>query len=39
MRQFVHPAIKDVPLEAIAHALSDPVRMAIFGHYIHCKAQ
>jgi len=30
MRRFVHPAIKDVPLEAILHALSDPVRVAIF---------
>lgn len=30
MRQLLHPAIEDVPLEAILHALSDPVRVAIF---------
>lgn len=31
MRPLVHPAIEDVPLEAILHALSDPVRAAIFA--------
>lgn len=31
MRPFFHPSIDDVPLEAILHALSDPVRVAIFA--------
>jgi DNA-binding transcriptional ArsR family regulator len=26
-----HPSIEDVPLEAVLHALSDPVRMSIFA--------
>lgn len=30
MRPLTHPSIEDVPLEAILHALSDPVRVAIF---------
>src|SRR5580692_2293765 len=30
MRPLLHPAIDDVPVEAILHALSDPVRVAIF---------
>jgi DNA-binding transcriptional ArsR family regulator len=30
MRPLFHPAVEDVPLEAILHALSDPVRVAIF---------
>ena len=30
MRPLVHPAMKEVPVEAILHALSDPVRVAIF---------
>ena len=30
MRPLFHPAIEDVPVEAILHALSDPVRVAIF---------
>lgn len=29
MRPFFHPAIADVPLEAILHALSDPIRAQI----------
>ena len=31
MRPLSHPAIDDVPLGAILHALSDPVRAAIFA--------
>ena len=31
MRPLAHPAISDVPLESILHALSDPVRVAIFA--------
>jgi DNA-binding transcriptional ArsR family regulator len=30
MRPLSHPALDKVPLEAILHALSDPVRVAIF---------
>jgi DNA-binding transcriptional ArsR family regulator len=30
MRPLFHPAIEDVQLEGILHALSDPVRVAIF---------
>jgi DNA-binding transcriptional ArsR family regulator len=30
MRPLFHPSIEDVPLGAILHALSDPVRVAIF---------
>lgn len=30
MRPLLHPDIEDVPVEAILHALSDPVRVAIF---------
>lgn len=31
MRPLVHPAIDDVTVEAILHALSDPVRVAIYA--------
>jgi DNA-binding transcriptional ArsR family regulator len=31
MRPLVHPSIDDVRLEAILHALSDPVRVQIFS--------
>jgi DNA-binding transcriptional ArsR family regulator len=31
MRPLIHPAIEEVPVEAILHALSDPVRVAIFA--------
>ncbi len=31
MRPLFHPAIDDVPVEAILHALSDPVRVAILA--------
>ncbi len=30
MRPLAHPALEDITLEAILHALSDPVRTAIF---------
>jgi DNA-binding transcriptional ArsR family regulator len=30
MRPLVHPSIDDVTVEGILHALSDPVRVAIF---------
>ena len=32
MRPLFHPSIEDVRLEAILHALSDPVRVAIFAN-------
>jgi DNA-binding transcriptional ArsR family regulator len=31
MRPLVHPSIGDVTVEAILHALSDPVRVAIYA--------
>ena len=31
MRPLFHPAIEDVTVEAILHALSDPTRVAIFA--------
>jgi DNA-binding transcriptional ArsR family regulator len=31
MRPLLHPSIADIGLEAILHALSDPVRAAIFA--------
>jgi len=31
MRPLVHPAVEDVTVEGILHALSDPVRVAIFA--------
>jgi DNA-binding transcriptional ArsR family regulator len=31
MRPLFHPSIEDVRLEAVLHALSDPVRTAIFA--------
>jgi DNA-binding transcriptional ArsR family regulator len=30
MRPLFHPSVDDVPLEAVLHALSDPVRVQIF---------
>ncbi|MCL6697281.1 helix-turn-helix domain-containing protein [Sphingomonas sp. NSE70-1] len=29
MARFIHPDLKDVPLESMLHALSDPSRLAI----------
>ncbi len=34
MRPLVHPAIEDVTVEAILHALADPVRVAIYARII-----
>jgi DNA-binding transcriptional ArsR family regulator len=31
MRPLIHPSVEDVTVEAILHALSDPVRVAIFA--------
>jgi DNA-binding transcriptional ArsR family regulator len=31
MRPLFHPSVQDVTVEAILHALSDPVRVAIFA--------
>ncbi len=31
MRPLVHPAIDDITVEGILHALSDPVRVAIYA--------
>jgi DNA-binding transcriptional ArsR family regulator len=34
MRPLFHPSIDDVTVEAILHALSDPVRVAIFADIV-----
>jgi DNA-binding transcriptional ArsR family regulator len=34
MRPLFHPAIEEVPVEAILHALSDPARVAIFADIV-----
>jgi DNA-binding transcriptional ArsR family regulator len=34
MRPIVHPEIVDVPVEMMLHALSDPVRVAIFADIV-----
>jgi DNA-binding transcriptional ArsR family regulator len=34
MRPLLHPSIDDVTVEAIMHALSDPVRVAIFAQIV-----
>jgi DNA-binding transcriptional ArsR family regulator len=31
MRPLVHPAVEDITVEGILHALSDPIRVAIFA--------
>jgi len=31
MRPLIHPPIEDVTVEGILHALSDPVRVAIYA--------
>ncbi len=31
MRPLIHPSIEDVSVEGILHALSDPVRAAIYA--------
>jgi len=34
MRPLIHPSIEEVPVEAILHALSDPVRVAIYADIV-----
>src|SRR5258706_15811710 len=34
MRPFFHPSIEDVTVEGILHALSDPVRVAIYADIV-----
>ncbi len=34
MRPFVHPAIEDITVGAVLHALSDPVRAAIYAEIV-----
>jgi DNA-binding transcriptional ArsR family regulator len=34
MRPLFHPSIDDVPVEAILHALSDPVRVSIYADIV-----
>jgi DNA-binding transcriptional ArsR family regulator len=34
MRPLFHPDVGDVPVEAILHALSDPVRVAIYAEIV-----
>lgn len=34
MRPLCHPAVEDVTVEAILHALSDPVRVALFARIV-----
>ncbi len=34
MRPLFHPSVEDITVEAILHALSDPVRVAIFAQIV-----
>ena len=34
MRPLFHPSVEDITVEAILHALSDPVRVAIFADIV-----
>ena len=34
MRPLFHPSVEDVSVEAILHALSDPIRVAIFSEIV-----
>ena len=34
MKPLIHPAIEDVPLAAILHALADPARVALFAEIV-----
>jgi DNA-binding transcriptional ArsR family regulator len=36
MRPLVHPSIEDITVEGILHALSDPVRAAIYAELAVC---
>jgi DNA-binding transcriptional ArsR family regulator len=35
MRPLFHPSIEDITVEAILHALSDPIRVAIYADIVH----
>jgi DNA-binding transcriptional ArsR family regulator len=35
MRPLFHPSVEDVTVEAILHALSDPVRVAIYAEIVY----
>ncbi len=35
MRPLFHPSVEDVTVEAILHALSDPVRVAIYADIVY----
>src|SRR3954454_8761481 len=37
MRPLFHPSLEDVSVEGILHALSDPVRVAIFAEIVGSK--
>src|SRR5215510_4669448 len=37
MRPLIHPAVDDVTVEGILHALSDPVRVQIFSQIANTK--
>ena len=38
MRPLIHPAIEEIPVAAILHALSDPVRVAVYADLVKgCK--
>ena len=39
MRPLVHPSIEDVSVEAILHALADPVRVAIYARIIRSQSR
>jgi DNA-binding transcriptional ArsR family regulator len=34
MRPLIHPAVEDITVEGVLHALSDPVRVAIFADIV-----
>jgi DNA-binding transcriptional ArsR family regulator len=35
MRPLFHPSVEDITVEAILHALSDPVRVAIYAEIVY----
>jgi DNA-binding transcriptional ArsR family regulator len=37
MRPLFHPSIEDVTVEAVLHALSDPVRVAIYAQIVQAE--
>lgn len=39
MKPYSHPALRDVPLHAVFHALSDPCRMAIVGELLRARGR